>query len=230
MFDHVLENGKANDTLQEKIAALELVVDDLPVVIIVHNLETLGVEYMCKRGLSLLGLTLEELQNLGSEYHGKYFNPEDAEDYVPKIMSLLQQDNEVDTISFFQQVRPSESHDWKWYLSSSKVFVKDEGLKPSHIITVASPIDPEHHITSKVNRLLEEKNFLRKYNHIFASLTRREKEILKLMALGNNSKEIAGALHISEKTAKTHRRNIRAKLQAQSNYDITRFAQAFDLI
>lgn len=36
-------------------------------------------------------------------------------------------------------------------------------------------------------------------------------------------------LHISEKTAQT-RRNIKAKLNAQSNYDITQFAQAFDLI
>jgi DNA-binding CsgD family transcriptional regulator len=31
-------------------------------------------------------------------------------------------------------------------------------------------------------------------------------------------------------TATTHRKNIRNKLDAKNNYDITRFAQAFDLI
>jgi hypothetical protein len=36
-------------------------------------------------------------------------------------------------------------------------------------------------------------------------------------------------LHISEKTAQTHL-NIKAKLNAQFKYDITQFAQAFDLI
>ena len=50
------------------------------------------------------------------------------------------------------------------------------------------------------------------------------------MALGFNSSEIAGKLHISENTAATHRRNIKKKLNAESNYEITIFAQAFDLI
>jgi DNA-binding CsgD family transcriptional regulator len=50
------------------------------------------------------------------------------------------------------------------------------------------------------------------------------------MALGHSSMEIAGNLHISETTANTHRRNIRRKINANSIYDITRFAQAFDLI
>jgi DNA-binding CsgD family transcriptional regulator len=50
------------------------------------------------------------------------------------------------------------------------------------------------------------------------------------MALGINSNVIAGKLHISEATANTHRRNVRRKINAQNNYDITRFAQAFDLI
>jgi DNA-binding CsgD family transcriptional regulator len=50
------------------------------------------------------------------------------------------------------------------------------------------------------------------------------------MALGKNSEQIATALHISEMTVSTHRRNIKAKIGAQSSYDITRFAQAFDMI
>ena len=175
-------------------------------------------------------MSLDELKGLGKEYHYKYFNPEDVADYLPKITSLLKGNSDTETVSYFQQVRPSEKDDWKWYLSSTRIFLRNETGAPSHILTIAAPVDPDHHITNKVNRLLEEKNFLRKNRHIYASLTKREKEILKLMALGKNSNEIAEMVHISEKTAKTHRRNIRTKLHAQSNYDITCFAQAFDVI
>lgn len=47
-------------------------------------------------------------------------------------------------------------------------------------------------------------------------LTRRETEILRLLARGKANKEIARALGITEQTAKTHVRHILAKLQVQS--------------
>src|SRR6478672_2269401 len=118
--------------------------------------------------------------------------------------------------SYFQQVRSSPEHDWNWYLSSSKVFMRDETDKPTYMICTASPVDPRHHVTAKVNRLLEENNFLRRNQKIFASITKREKEILKLMALGNSAMGIAKKLSISEETASTHRRNIKAKLKVES--------------
>jgi len=92
------------------------------------------------------------------------------------------------------------------------------------------PTDAKHSITVKAQRLLEENNFLRNNYHVFDQLTKREKEILKMMALGDSSAEMAEKLYISETTASTHRRNIKRKLNIESNYDVTRFAQAFDLI
>ena len=43
-------------------------------------------------------------------------------------------------------------------------------------------------------------------------LTKREKEIISLIAAGKTSKEIAGLLFLSELTIKTHRKNISEKL------------------
>jgi DNA-binding CsgD family transcriptional regulator len=95
---------------------------------------------------------------------------------------------------------------------------------------MALPVDAQHHMVAKAERLLEENNFLRANYHVFDSLTAREKEILKLMAMGFSSTQMAKKLNISELTANTHRRNIKNKLNVESNYDITRYAQAFDLI
>lgn len=214
----------------QKIIQLEAAATDLPVVIIVHELPSMDVVYMSPNGLKILGFSLEKIKEMGKAYHDTFFNPEDVADYMPKLLDLLSSADSEKFISLFQQVRPSPDHDWKWYLSTSKVFLHDEDDKPTHVITTASPVDPTHHITSKVNRLLEENNFLRRNQKVYASLGNREKEILKWMALGDSAMEIAGKLYISEQTVATHRRNIKAKLHAGSNYDIVRFAQAFDLI
>lgn len=224
-----------NDTLlqknaREKIATLQLFENEIPAVFIVSNLRDDSVVYMSERGRNILGVTLHEIRLPHNEYLKRFFNPEDVPNYVPKIFSLIEKNNSDDMVTFFQQVRPTEKHDWVWYLSSMKIFMRDLEGKPLLTLTMAIPIDSKHHITTKVNKLLSENNFLRQHHVTFSSLTKREKEVLQLMALGLNSCEIAAKLNISEATASTHRRNIRSKLNIQSNYEIIRYAQAFDLI
>jgi DNA-binding CsgD family transcriptional regulator len=224
------DDPELQEAARQKIEALQAFENDCPCVIIVHDITDSTVVYMSRWGVQNLGTTLEALRRLKTEYYDRYFNPEDAKDYVPKIFALLERNNSDEFVTFFQQVRRSPEHEWTWYLSSTKILLRDRHLKPRLTITLAVPVETIHPVASKVDRLMEENSFLRRHHHIFASLTRREKEVLRLMALGVNSTEIAEKLHISEATASTHRRNIRNKIDAHSPYDITRFAQAFDLI
>jgi DNA-binding CsgD family transcriptional regulator len=223
--DPALEEAAKN-----KILMVQQFEDDVPAVIIIHDLVSNSVVYMSRRGLNLLGTTLEEIRIASPDYHARYFNEEDARYYIPKIMGMLEKDNTDEIVSFFQQVRFSEKSPWVWHLSSTKVFLREKGGRPRLIITLALPVDTEHPIATKVEKLLEENSFLHTHQKVFTSLTKREKQILKCMALGHSSFEIAASLHISETTANTHRRNIRKKIDAHTIYDITRFAQAFDLI
>jgi DNA-binding CsgD family transcriptional regulator len=229
MIEH--RSDKNDDNLAGKLQALQMIDTEIPAVIIVMNVQKNHVEYMSPRGQQELGVTLEELKEMGERYYTVFFNPHDAADYVPKIEAMLRAPaSENAAVTFFQQVRTTLSSDYAWHLGSTRVFLRDSSGMPTHVITCVIPIDPLHHVTSKVNRLLEENNFLRRNHHIFASLTKREKEILRLLALGFSAAEIAVRVNISEKTAVTHRRNIKAKIGAQSSYDLTSFAQAFDLI
>jgi DNA-binding CsgD family transcriptional regulator len=214
----------------QKLQTLQLIERHLPGVFVIHDLRTSSVVYMSERGLKYLNTTLSELQNLGPAYHEKYFNPEDSKDYVPKILGMLERNNNDEMVSYFQQVRTSEQDEWNWFSSCTKVFLRDENHHPLFTITTAIPIDPHHYFSSKVERLLEENNFLQKNKETFAALTKREIEILKRMALGQNSIDMAKELFISEATAKTHRRNIKKKINAETTYDVTRFAQAFNII
>lgn len=51
-------------------------------------------------------------------------------------------------------------------------------------------------------------------------LSKREKEIISLIAMGKTSKEIAGLLFLSELTVKTHRKNISEKLGSKGMADL----------
>jgi DNA-binding NarL/FixJ family response regulator len=55
-------------------------------------------------------------------------------------------------------------------------------------------------------------------------LTRREREVLKLLAEGKRSKEIAAALYISPHTVRRHRANIMEKLDIKNLADLVKYA------
>jgi two-component system NarL family response regulator len=57
-----------------------------------------------------------------------------------------------------------------------------------------------------------------------APLSRREREVLRLIAEGRRSIAIAGQLHISVATVEVHRRNIMRKLAMHSVAELTRYA------
>ena len=67
-------------------------------------------------------------------------------------------------------------------------------------------------------------NFFGSDHATFNSLTKREREILQLIAEGWQTKEIAFHLSISPKTVDTHRHNIMDKLNMNSIAELTKFA------
>jgi DNA-binding CsgD family transcriptional regulator len=217
-------------SMAQAVAEVAATADLHPSVTIVHNILTNGVEYMSRRGLALLQISLPALQALGGDYYQQFFNPVDAQDYVPRIYDLLQSADPMCVVSFFQQVRTTENPEYTWYFSATRVLLRDAEQGPLLLITTASPVDPLHHVTHKVSRLLEENNFLRQHAPLFASLTRREREVLRLLALGHTAPQIGTELFLATQTVETHRRNLRHKLQAESQFELGQYARAFDLI
>jgi DNA-binding NarL/FixJ family response regulator len=61
-------------------------------------------------------------------------------------------------------------------------------------------------------------------------LTSREREVLQLVAEGHTNREIAGHLHLSEKTVEKHRGHLMAKLQAHDTAALVRFAIKHGLV
>jgi DNA-binding CsgD family transcriptional regulator len=61
-------------------------------------------------------------------------------------------------------------------------------------------------------------------------LTRREKEILELIAEGYTNSQIAGKIFLSQFTVDTHRKNLLAKLNVKNTASLIRLAVEQKLI
>ncbi|UCH59252.1 MAG: response regulator transcription factor [Anaerolineales bacterium] len=83
-------------------------------------------------------------------------------------------------------------------------------------------------------RMLEEfrriSQFARQEPQEVEALTRRELEILSLVATGDTNNEIAATLQVSIHTVKTHMRNILAKLHQERRYEAASYALREGLI
>ncbi|WP_345005666.1 helix-turn-helix transcriptional regulator [Snuella lapsa] len=88
----------------------------------------------------------------------------------------------------------------------------------------------KHHLFHKLNRIHVEFQFVSKNKKRFKTLTKREKEIIRLLARGYNNPEIAKLLFLSRYTVEQHRKNINKKLQFKSFAAMMVFAYAFDLV
>lgn len=64
----------------------------------------------------------------------------------------------------------------------------------------------------------------------YATLTPREQEVMRLLAEGLSSKEVAEKLFISSKTVENHRANIMSKLGLHSTIELIRYAAKLGLI
>jgi DNA-binding CsgD family transcriptional regulator len=225
-----MNKNKISDKIKEEIAAICSIADKLPGVVIIHDLQALSVVWMSRRGLEGLGITAEEMEGMSAEeYFRRYFNEEDAKDYVPKILGLMLRNNDEEVITVFQQVRFGDNT-WHWHMSSIRIWARDEEGKPWLSISIALPMDAMHHIAAKAARLVEENNFLRKNFSSYAKLSKREREVLRLLALGKSATDTAEELFISLNTVETHRKNIKQKLDTTAYFDLCQYARAFDLV
>jgi DNA-binding NarL/FixJ family response regulator len=84
--------------------------------------------------------------------------------------------------------------------------------------------------TSRVNEVMSSPVNATGYSLVYNSegrkdrLTSRERQVVQLLCEGQTSKEVAARLHMSVKTAETHRANMMRKLEMHSTSELVRYA------
>jgi two-component system response regulator NreC len=94
-----------------------------------------------------------------------------------------------------------------------------------HAIRVV--IDDKTYISPTISDVVVE-NYMRQFpetkDSSFSILSKREREVLQLLAEGKTTKQIAKRLHISSKTVEVHRLNLMGKLKIDSIAQLTKYA------
>ena len=97
---------------------------------------------------------------------------------------------------------------------------KDELLSAIHAVARG-----ERYFSKKFQGIYEK--WMAKEQHSDVKLTRRERQILRLLARGRTSQQMATELNLSRFTIDTHRKNIHKKLGIKSNLKLAKEATKF---
>lgn len=85
-------------------------------------------------------------------------------------------------------------------------------------------------VSGAMIRALQRKEATGQRGDVLAALSERERQVLRLLAMGSSAKEVAAQLAISVKTVETHRARLCAKVATHSVADLTRLAVRTGLV
>jgi LuxR family transcriptional regulator len=215
--------------IQNQTLPIGDILDYIPGSVMIQDLSTLTNTYMNKQGCDILRHSREELQELGPAYFDLFFPKEEIAVLKTELHQFIQQQDHTKVYSFFQQVRPDAKTDYKWYLTSTRLYPGAGGLVNSELMHIAIEVSNTHYAARKINDLVGQQAYIEKNYARYNLLTRREKEIIRLITDGYSTYSISDILFISQHTVNCHRKNIIAKLQVKSLSELIRFAMAFQL-
>ncbi|HRH49677.1 MAG TPA: helix-turn-helix transcriptional regulator [Panacibacter sp.] len=145
-----------------------------------------------------------------------------------EIVHFLKDQDQFAVYSFFYRSNKDASLEAEWFLSSSRLNKCDEGF-PKELVIFTYCLQSFGDIKKRLYQVLENNEFFKENFNKVANLTKREKEIIGLLAKGMSTAKIANMLFISVHTVNTHRKNINQKLVIKNIAGLLKFTDVFDL-
>jgi DNA-binding CsgD family transcriptional regulator len=130
--------------------------------------------------------------------------------------------------SFLRKCTPSILQSLRLRLNAAVlILISDTDDVPDNFLAFSEIIDPSDHDKTIIRKLEKQFSLLSRQKGIIDSpeeISDREKDVLRLVALGLTNKEIADKLFISSHTVITHRKNITKKLGIKTIAGLTMYA------
>lgn len=107
-----------------------------------------------------------------------------------------------------------------------------KNIEPSQLVTAIQSVlaGTPYYSNEVALKLIDAKNSDKVVNAEETLLTKRESEVLKMIAREMTNDEIAKSLYISKRTVDTHRQNILKKLHVKNTAGLTKAAYALKLL
>ena len=173
----------------------------------------------------------ERLKKLMSSFNwievtGYFTNSQKGLEYIiknkPEIIFLdIELENNISAFDFIESI-DSDGFNPFIVIVTAYTHYSIKAVRHQVFDYLLKPVDIDE-LKDTVERLLRKISAKPKFpDQHFRILSEREKDILKYILQGKNSREIAGLLFISLNTVHTHRRNILKKTGAKSTLDLFR--------
>lgn len=197
-----------------------LILNNIPAIIYINDIDRVANVWSNLQSITFLGYEPEELSTMGNDFFANCLHPDDLEILGTSIDFFKKNKN-----GFYSGVyrMKHKNGEWHWMNAISSVYKTHPDGSPWLTIGVAIDITHKMGTENQLNELLKE-NLRLKNKLAVNSLTKREKVIVKLIAQGNSSKEIAEKLKISFFTVDSHRKNIIKKLDLKNTAALVNFA------
>lgn len=142
--------------------------------------------------------------------------------YLQSVKEFDKLNDKDSIISYMQRMKLQDK--WQWVIANKRLISNELALNTAYFVADLPIIGQK--IQENLDVTFSDLNAWQK----FTSLSKREKEVLELIASGYTIKDIADMLFISRNTLKKHKENIFKKLETSKLNEIIKFANAFDLI
>ncbi len=201
----------------------------------ITNTQDLSFQFISKNLSACLGIDREELKAKGMRYFWRKMHPEDLEVWLTALDELMN----FTLKEIAVEDRSKMSYTWNYRLKNGKdEYVNivqnttplefDNENKPiiglAHYTVLSSNIEMQVWASAK---LLNDRNeyetvYFNNFSQKLLSnnISKRERDIVRLLVLNYSSKEIADKLSITSNTVDTHRRNILKKLNISSTGEL----------
>lgn len=141
-----------------------------------------------------------------------------------ETMELLK-DQDFDTPILMLTMHHSMRQIRKALEKGAQGYILKDASKPELIEAIKTTSKNENYFHPKIHNQIFDYFRNKKSNQKeVESFTKREKEIIKCLSKGMNSKEISNELFISEHTVRTHRRNMMYKLKVKTSAELIHLA------
>ena len=175
--------------------------------------------------------SLDEKKSSDSMLYQHFFEPlseVEQQELARQIARFLIKQEEGPVYSYFWGNNKAIDLDAKWYVSSASL-KKNSDETLNKIVVFTYDLELLGDCKDKIYQVIEELDFLKKNYGKASLLTKREIEIIMLLAEGKTSIEIGNVLFISNHTVNAHRKNIYKKLEIKTLADLMKYASVFDL-
>jgi len=208
---------------------LERVINTMNASVYILNLNPYSLEWINDSAHTYrsLGLRADKIIAQGEEAATLFLKSEDFRESVTEAVEFAYQNPDLPWYGIFR-IKHTVGQ-FRWIYATSVVFEKDEKGIPQKTIVTALDLTDHLNTNEALGAVLKETR-QRRHKEVLESLTKREIEIINLLAKGLSTKEIAEQLNRSFHTIETHRGNIKNKLGCKNVAEIATMGYRMGLV